>query len=123
MSESALIAVVPEAEPWIGDLRHRYDPVASMGLPAHITILWPFISPEQIDASDLHALEGVFHLVEPFDFTLREVRRFPQTTYLAPAPARPFIELTERVVATFRAYPPYGGLFPEIIPHLTVADK
>jgi 2'-5' RNA ligase len=123
MSESALIVVVPEAESHVQDLRRRYDPVASIGVPAHITILVPFIPPDQIGEPELCDLAELFARVTPFSFTLQKVRRFPETTYLAPEPCAPLIELTERVMARFPEYPPYGGRFSEVIPHLTVADK
>lgn len=122
MSESALIVVVPEAEPWVREVRGRYDPVASNGMPAHVTVLVPFIPPEQIGDAELDALKALFRLFAPFEFSLREVRRFPRTTYLAPFPSEPFVKLTKRVVAEFPGYPPYGGRFARVLPHLTVAD-
>jgi hypothetical protein len=42
--------------------------------------------------------------------------------YLAPSPAEPFKALTHAVVERYPDYPPYGGAFPEVIPHLTIAD-
>ena len=40
-----------------------------------------------------------------------------------PEPAEPFVELTEALVQNFPEYPPYGGAFSTVTPHLTVADK
>jgi hypothetical protein len=45
-SESALVVLVPEAEPLVGPFRERYDPSASAGMPAHITINYPFLPME-----------------------------------------------------------------------------
>jgi hypothetical protein len=50
MAESAFIVRVPEAEPHVAHLRERFDPMALLGVPAHITLLYPFLSPEQIAA-------------------------------------------------------------------------
>jgi hypothetical protein len=50
-----------------------------------------------------------------------EVRRFPGTAYIAPEPAEPFIALTESLVRAFPQYPPFGGEFDSVVPHLTVA--
>jgi hypothetical protein len=52
-----------------------------------------------------------------------QVDRFPGTLWLAPAPAEPFVRMTEALVARFPAFPPYGGLYPNIVPHLTVAQS
>jgi hypothetical protein len=43
LNESAL--VVPEAEPLVKPFRDRYDPSAAAGVPAHITLLYPFKQP------------------------------------------------------------------------------
>src|SRR5205085_5679952 len=58
-----------------------------------------------------------------FDYTLAEARRFPDVLYLAPKPAAPFKALIAALAAEFPDYPPYGGVHPEVIPHLTVADR
>ena len=42
MAETALIFPIPEAEPYVRDLRDRYDPAAADGVPAHITVLPPY---------------------------------------------------------------------------------
>ena len=41
--------------------------------------------------------------------------------YLPPFPDVMFRHLTECVVNHFPEMPPYGGQFPDIVPHLTVA--
>ena len=47
--ESALVILVPEAEPVVGRLRQRYDPSAAVGMPAHITLNYPFLPGEPAD--------------------------------------------------------------------------
>jgi 2'-5' RNA ligase len=123
MLQSALGVPVLEAESWVKDLRERYDPTAAVGVPAHITVLFPFISPDLIADSDLARATETFQLFRPFEFRLGQVGRFPESLYLVPEPDEPFISLTEAVVREFPEYPPYGGKFTEIIPHLTVANR
>ena len=53
MPQSAFVVPVPEAEPWVKDLRERYDPIAAVGMPAHITVLFPFIPPDLLTDNDL----------------------------------------------------------------------
>ena len=114
--------VIPEAEARFGALRRQFDPQASLGVPAHITILFPFMAPELVDSSVRRRLGILFKRFSPFRCVLNRVERFPATAYLAPAFAGPFVELTTAVAREFPEYPPYGGSHPTVIPHLTIAD-
>lgn len=53
MAESALVAIVPEAEKYVSGIRKRFDPSAPLGAPAHVTLLYPFAEPAEIGASTL----------------------------------------------------------------------
>lgn len=91
------------------------------GLPAHITLLYPFLAARSIDEDTEAALASLLLEIPAFDFALSEVGRFPGVVYLAPEPANRFVALTEALVARWPEHQPYGGDYPEIIPHLTVA--
>ena len=123
MPQSALGVTVPEAEPWVKNLRERYDPTAAVGVPAHITVLFPFVPPDLLTDSNLARATKTFQRFQPFEFRLEQIDRFPESLYLVPEPDEPFISLTEAIVREFPEYPPYGGKFTEIIPHLTVANR
>ena len=83
-------------------------------LPAHVTVLYPA-------PGDVVALTEVLGPFVPFEVTFAALDRFPGILWLAPEPAEPFVALTEAVVERFPSFPPYGGRYPSIIPHLTVA--
>jgi hypothetical protein len=121
--ESALIIAVPEAEPLVKAFRDRFDSSAAAGIPAHITILYPFMPPGEITSAVLAELRDLFARFSTFEFALAELRRFPEYLHLFPSPAEPFKALTYTVVERYPEYPPYGGVFPEVIPHLTVAGE
>lgn len=121
VAASAFIVRVPEAEQCVGALRERYDASVKLGVPAHITLLMPFMPPGRIDSEVLRRAQAALDLVPSFAFTLSKVARFPATTYLAPEPAEPFIALTRSLVHSFPDHPPFGGEHDAIIPHLTVA--
>lgn len=106
----------------MGALRERCDPAAVLGVPAHITILMPFMSPGRITTRTLSEAKSALKAVQAFSFALNKVARWPETTYLVPEPAAPFIQLTRAVERAFPDYPLYGGRHPEVVPHLTVAD-
>lgn len=122
MAESAFAVNVPEAEPYVGALRERFDPSAGLGVPAHITVLYPFMSPENITEAVLGEIRRALSLAGPFRYALARVKRFPGALYLAPEPAAPFIALTQILVSQFPDYLPYGGQHGGIVPHLTVAQ-
>jgi 2'-5' RNA ligase superfamily len=121
MGETALVVLVPEAEPLVAVHRLRHDPAAAVGVPAHVTILYPFRS--IVDDAAIDVVAQLAANVAAFDLTFLVLARFPGlVVYLVPDPAEPFRQLTARAVASFPDCPPYSGAIPDPIPHLTVAD-
>jgi len=121
MPISAFAVKVPAAEPIAADLRRRFDPTVALGVPAHITLLVPFMDPALITDEVLDRARRVLQRTAPFSFVLGKVGRFPETAYLAPEPAAPFIEMTRALVKAFPEFPPYDGAHDDIVPHLSVA--
>jgi hypothetical protein len=122
--ESALLVTVPAAEPAVARHRSRLDTSAAVGVPAHITVLYPFLAPDLIDADTHATLARLFASVPGFRFTLDQTRWFPDPVlWLGPSDPAPFSALTGLVVAAFPSCPPYGGQVAEVIPHLTIGDS
>ena len=123
MTQSALLVPVPAVESVVGEWRARYDSSAPDGIPAHVTVLYPFMAPAAIDASVLDALGACVVGVSAFSCTFSRVGWFgDEVVYLAPDDPSPFVALTEAVVAAFPDYPPYEGAFDTVVPHLTLGD-
>ena len=122
MPETALVIVVPEAEPLVSEWRAQYDWSAQHGVPAHITLLYPFAPTEKVDNELLDQLRELFVSETAISFELARVARFPDVAWLAPEPSEPFKALTDLIAARFPDYPPYEGAHDVIIPHLTVAE-
>lgn len=74
---SALIAAVPEAGPVVGWRERASAAKPSIGVPAHVTLLVPFVSAAEIDGTLLTELRTLFGRFRAFTFELRELRRFP----------------------------------------------
>jgi len=121
LPETALICRVPEAERYIARYRDRYDPSARRNVPAHVTVLYPFMAPAQIDGSVLEKLRAIARAVPGFEYRMTRTQRFPVALYLDPEPAAPYAALTERVFHAFPDYPPFEGKFETVVPHVTVA--
>jgi 2'-5' RNA ligase len=118
---SALIVTVPEAEPHVHEWRLRWDN-ASLGIPAHITLIFPFVPAEEIGEELLGGLQELFAAQPAFAYSLARVARFPEHAWLAPEPDEPFRRLTALLAERYPEYPPYEGIHNEVIPHLTVAE-
>ena len=121
MAESGLVVFVPEAEALVGSLRLQHDESARLGVPAHVTVLFPFMEPALVTSAVLQECASVLASHRAFEFELRTVGRFPATAYLEPEPSRPFIAITRALERAFPAFPAFGGEFPDVVPHLTVA--
>ena len=119
--QSALLVPVPEADSVVGRWRYQHDPVAAAGVPAHVTLIVPWLEPAGITSSDLADLDDELSEFKSFDFELTRVGWFgKRVLWLAPEPAAPFLELTDRLARRFGT-PPWEDEFDEVIPHLTVA--
>ncbi len=122
-TQSAIILPLPAAERAVSAWRTRLEPSAGWGVPAHVTVLYPFLAPERIDEAVLEALASAVRTVPRFDVVLTRVEWFGDSVvWLAPEPEAPFRALTAAVWHQFPDTPPYGGAFSDVVPHLTVGD-
>lgn len=120
--QTGLVVRIPEAEPAVRGWRERLDPSARAGVPAHVTVLFPFLEESRVDPLVHAALEEVLGHHEAFDLRFERCGRLPEVLYLAPEPATHLIRLTEAIAGRWPEAPPYGGRFAEIVPHLTIAQ-
>lgn len=90
---------------------------------AHITLLAPFGKEQDPTPGELAEVEEYFADQIAFDFELTQVCTFPSgLRYLSPEPASAFSRMTHGLHQLFPEYPPYGGAFDLVIPHLTIPD-
>jgi 2'-5' RNA ligase len=119
--ESAII--VPVQVPIaLARLRDRMDPSAAQGVPAHVTLLYPFMPPAALTNQVRATVERIIAAQPSFPFTLTSVVRWPNVVHLAPEPAEPFRALIGALAEAYPDYPPYGGAHAEVIPHVTIAQ-
>ena len=121
--ESSLDIHVPEAEALLDPWRQRYHACAALGVPAHVSLIYPFVPPERITPVLLEELRSLFATVPAFRFTLARLARFPEAhvLYLAPEPAEPINALITLLARHYPDTPPYGGAFEKVTPHVTIA--
>ena len=66
-------------------------------------------------------IQFVLNKYQRFEFRLNKIKTFPDTLYLAPEPASPFVAIIKAITAAFPRYPPYAGRHDSIVPHLSIA--
>lgn len=119
-----LLVEVPEAEALVASHRQRLDSSAAEGIPAHVTVLSPFVPPRAIDTVVRAELARLFASVPPFRFVLDRTSWFgEEVLWLGPRDPEPFRTLTEHVFGAFPQFPPFGGQHDEVVPHLTVGHS
>ena len=119
---TALVVPVRAADPLIGDLRRAHTPSGRDGMPAHATLLAPFIHSSRLDSLDRRRLSDAVGRFPAFDLRLSSFGLFEHIgcLWLAPHPHRPFVELTRALLDIYPEvdYPPEGA--DEIVPHVTI---
>ncbi|MGH8933510.1 MAG: 2'-5' RNA ligase family protein [Egibacteraceae bacterium] len=121
MSATAIVVPVPEAEPVVQRWRQRCTDDGAEGMPAHITLLYPFADPGVVIPERVGA---VLRRFGPVKLTLTSAARFAGTStvlFLEPVPDAAFRAMTAALTGAFPQYQPYGGAFDDVVPHLTVA--
>ncbi|GAC1658660.1 MAG: hypothetical protein NVS9B1_19040 [Candidatus Dormibacteraceae bacterium] len=119
--ETSLILLVPGANPLVGPLREAHDPVALLGVQAHLTLVYPFLRSSEIGAAVEDDLTLLFDALPPIEVTFTRTARFQSSVvYLAPEPAAPIVRITRAIAERYPEAPLYGGRFNNIVPHLTL---
>ena len=99
-TETAVIIPIDAAEPAVADHRRQLDVAASWGVPAHVSVLYPFVHPSAVDADVISRLASALNSVPAFDCTFARCDGFgEEVLWLAPEPDGPLRELTSAVRA------------------------
>lgn len=123
LETAVLILPSFEVQAFAAPLRRKAMPDRWMHVPAHLTLLYPFAPPGEVDGA-LPRLRDAMASVAPFDVTLDRYGRFPTALVLEPSDPRPLLDLHRRLAAAFPEFPIYGGEFGhELRPHLTLAHS
>lgn len=110
--------------PGLEGLRRRLVGNAAVGVPAHATLLHPFVEPEDLAPAVRRRLREVAAAHRPFDYRQDRMAEWPDAIYVAVEPVAPFVRLHRDLQAAFPDWPIYGaGAEFEFEPHITVADR
>lgn len=122
-STAVVIVAPPAVQAFATPLRVKYGFDGMMRVPAHITVLFPFVPLDQLDSAD-NVLRKLMADVPPFEVTLDGYGHFPTASYLKPADPEPIKALFQRIHLSFPQYAPYRGAYgaDDITPHMTVGE-
>jgi 2'-5' RNA ligase len=103
--------------------RRRCVAQAIDGLPAHATMLYPFVPPERLAPDVRDRLAEVARRHAPIPHLLDGPRAWPSVVYLSVDPPEPFVALQRDLGGAFPGFPIYGPEFDlEFVPHVTIAE-
>lgn len=121
--ESAVVVELPELDAVIDEFRQALDPSRLWGMPAHFTVLYPFVLPEDVDDAVLSRLEAAAKRVRPFDAEFDDFGWFADhVLWLAPSHPEQFGSLIRQMTNAFPECPPYAGAFDQVVPHVTIGE-
>ena len=122
--ETALLIIPPPpvqafCYPW----REQYDQESFGRVPAHITLLYPFVPPEIVDEA-VTQLEQICADTLAFEIVLSKYDKFEGALILEPENPEPITNLFNKLAKAFPEYAVHegkqgGGLHP----HLTLAQS
>lgn len=119
--DASAIIVRAHLPPALEALRRASVKDASRGLPAHITLLSPFVRDGELDAALRRRLAGIFNRHLAFDYHLIGPKASSDTIYAGVDSERPFLELYRDLSVAFPDFPIYEVRDAEFIPHVTIA--
>ena len=121
---TAVVIIAPHrVQAFAVPLMRQYCFESMLRVPAHITVLFPFVPLDDLDDA-CWTLRDICAELPPFDVTLDGYGHFPTTVYLKPRDPEPIKASFHAIHAQFPNYLPYRGAFSsdDITPHMTVGE-
>ena len=121
--ETALVLVLDDAEPFDAIRRDFAADTFALGIPFHVTLLYPFAPAEELTTALLDDVRSFFAAREPFAFELTRVASWPEVVFAVPEPDDDLRECMRALFARYPQWPPYGGIHDVVIPHATLGEE
>lgn len=117
----AVLALFPQHSiEGLEDFRQSYINHPGKSIPIHLTIIYNFLLPHQLDQHIIQKLQTISAAIKPFTFQARPLSSFPtsKVLYLSPVPVTPIEDIAKRLYKAFPSLAPSYG-FPVF--HMTIA--
>ncbi len=121
--QTGLVIPVAAADALLASVGARYPGTVREGVPAHVSLLYPFVVAAELDERVTAACSELFVEQVPIRVDFAECYRRGGFVALRPEPSDGLKELMTR---TWRRWPdvvPYGGVYGDVEPHVTVAMR
>ncbi|MGH3887194.1 MAG: 2'-5' RNA ligase family protein [Pseudonocardiaceae bacterium] len=112
---------MPAADGLLASVGARYPGTVREGVPAHVSLLYPFVTAAELDEGVISALGELF--AEQVPMPVEFVKCYRRDGFVALRP-EPIEGLTGLLGEARRRWPevvPYEGLYGDVEPHVTVA--
>jgi 2'-5' RNA ligase len=121
-STTVMLVAPHEVQAIAVPILRQYAPETLIRVPAHITILYPFVPVEALDEACARLMD-VCAEISPFDVSFKGFDSFSGIAFMKLADPSPIQAVFHRIFDVFPDFPPYGGRFGnELNPHMTVAE-
>jgi len=118
---TGLVIPAPSVDALLLSVALRYPGAVREGVPAHVSLLYPFIPVIDLDETVYTALRQLFAKQPSMSIKFSECRRRNDFVYLHPEPLSELVNLTNKVQRLWPNIVPYRGLYKGVEPHLTIA--
>jgi 2'-5' RNA ligase superfamily len=108
--------MTPDADALVEPWRAEHDAAARFGIPAHVTVRTPFLSPEHWRDPALSLLVRFL----PIDVTLARLENRPGALVILAEPDDELRAITEAVTLSWPTLPPHKGNRADFAYHMTV---
>lgn len=119
--QTGVVVLVPPADAVLTAVAQQYPEAVRDGIPAHVSLLYPFLHADELDENVLRALSELLAQSGPMTVTLDEVQRQDDFVALRPNPITGLRELSAAMQRRWPDVVPYDGRFGDVDPHVTVA--
>lgn len=122
LSTAVVIFMPHEVQQVATPIMRQYTLESLIRVPAHITLMFPFVPYEALDAA-VPTVQAVCARIQPFDITLAGCGQFPGVIFMQPADPQPIKAVFRQLLDAFPLYLPYEGAYGnDLHPHVTVAE-
>jgi 2'-5' RNA ligase superfamily protein len=121
--QTGLVIPVPAADALLTFVATRHPGTVREGVPAHVSLLYPFISAAELDEQVTDALSELVVAHEPMPVEFVECYRRGGFVALRPDPIEGLTELTKKIRDRWPDIVPYEGVYGNVEPHVTVAMR
>jgi hypothetical protein len=121
VGQTALVFLVPEAEAPLSRVASAFPQLVRPGLPAHVTILSPWIPLDEVNQKALDLCAGLAASMAERTVSFNKIGMKPGFIYLGSDEASSIEAICDAAKRTWPCLPPYAGKHKDLLAHITLA--